>query len=69
MCGFMALIVNDELSSGDTFERRQRLEQEIACLHDKLSRLPETFDQSLIPMAHLYQEILQQRLSALHELD
>lgn len=64
----MALIGNDDNHSDDVLARRQSLERDIACLQAKLSRLPETFDQSLIPMTQKYQEILQQRLSALHEL-
>jgi hypothetical protein len=63
----MALIKSDDMHAGD--EARQLLEREIAALQDKLSRLPETFNQSLIPMTQLYQEILQQRLSLLQNLE
>jgi hypothetical protein len=65
----MLLIANDDIHAGELLDRRQCLERDITCLQDKLSRLPETFEKSLIPMTRLYQEILQQRLSALHELD
>jgi len=65
----MVLITDNDISIGDMFDRRQCLERDITCLQEKLSRLPETFETSLIPMTRLYHEILQQRLSALHELD
>jgi hypothetical protein len=64
----MALIDTDDSFSGDVIERRQRLERDIVCLQSKLASLSETFNQSLIPMTQKYQEILQQRLSSLHEL-
>lgn len=65
----MVLIQNEDIHAGELLDRRQCLARDIACLQDKLSRLPETFDASLIAMTRLYQDILQQRLAALHELE